>query len=116
MFPIVLAVAHGLAHGPAIELDKLTAGDAASLHGQIVRVTCPATAPADTFAGWTTTGVEVGGVEMVAQMAGTVDIKRGETVTALGVLKVRTSPAAVVNGQQVPAATSVVVVVGVRVK
>lgn len=115
MLLTLTALAHGLTHGPAVQLDTMTVGDAASLHGQVVRVTCPATAPADTCAGWTTTGVEVGGVEMVVQLAGQVDIRRGETVTAVGVLKVRVIPTAVVNGVEVPAATSVVVV-GMRVK
>lgn len=115
MLTLLFTVAHGLAHGPALPLDKITVGDAASLHGQVVRVTCPAGQPPYTFAGWTVTGVEVGGVEMGVQFYGQVDINQGETVTALGVLRVVKTPAAVVNGQFVPAATSVVVV-GVRVR
>ncbi len=115
MLPLLLAVAHALPNGPALPLDKMTVGDAASLHGQVVRVTCPASQPPSTFAGWTTTGVEIGDVEFGVQLLGTVDIDRDETVTALGVLRVTTTPATVVNGMNVPACTSVVVV-GVRVK
>jgi len=59
MFSLLLALTHGLANGPALPLDKMTMGDAASLHGQFVRVTCPASAPADTFSGWMMTGVQV---------------------------------------------------------
>lgn len=112
---LLLLIALGLASGPALPLDKMTVGDAASLHGQVVRVTVPASQPPYTFAGWTVTGVEVGGVEFGVQLFGTVDIDQGETVRAVGVLRVVTIPAAVVNGQNVPASTSVVVV-GVRVK
>lgn len=67
------------------------------------------------FAGWTVTGVDKGGVELGVQLLGGPDIDRGETVTAVGVLRVVNTPPAVVNGVNVPAATSVVVV-GVRVK
>lgn len=61
------------------------------------------------------TGVEVGGVEMAVQLLGGPDIDQGETITAVGVLRVVNAPATVVNGMQVLAATSVVVI-GVRVK
>lgn len=52
---------------------------------------------------------------MAVQLLGGPDIDQGETITAVGVLRVVNAPATVVNGMQVLAATSVVVI-GVRVK
>ena len=115
MFPPLLALTHGLAPGHALPLDKMSVGDSACLHGQVVRVTCPATAPPYTLGGWMVTGVEVGGVEFGVQLLGGPDIDQGEEITVVGVLKVTTTPATWVNGRQVPACTSVVVV-GVRVR
>ncbi len=48
-------------------------------------------------------------------LPGRWDVSQGDKLTAIGVLKVITTPAAVVNGQNVPATTSIVVV-GVRVR
>ncbi len=58
---------------------------------------------------------ELGNVERGVQMPGRWDVSQGDTVTVIGVLKVVTTPAAVVKGQNVPASTSLVVV-GVRVR
>lgn len=89
---MLFAVSNAIANGPALPLETMTVGDAASLHGQVVRVTCPASQPPYTFAGWTVTGVEVGNVEMGVQLLGSVDIDRDETLTAVGVLRVALQP------------------------
>lgn len=71
--------------------------------------------PVDEFRGWTVARVVAGGVERMAVVPNGAGAWQGDTLTVVGVLRVVNTPAAVVNGQNVPAFTSVVVT-GVRVR
>ena len=115
MYPLLLNVVLGLGVGPTVDLNKMTVGDAVSLHGQMVRASLDVGQPTYTQGGWTVAGCEVANVERGVMLPGRWQVDQGDNVTVLGRLKVVTTPAAVVNGQNVPAMTSVVVV-GVRVR
>lgn len=113
MLPILIACA--LAGEPSHRLDKLTVGDCVSLHGQVVRVTFTVGLPVDEFRGWAIAGVDAGGVEMGVMVPNGAGVWQKDTVTVIGVLRVVNTPAAVVNGIEVPAFTSMMVT-GLRVR
>lgn len=115
MLTLLVSAALALPNGPALSLDAMTVPDAVGLNGQVVLVTVTVKQPPDTSFGWTVAGIEVGGVERGVQMPGKWDVRQGDVITAVGVLKVVNTPGGVVNGQAVPACVSIVVV-GARVR
>jgi hypothetical protein len=103
--PIVLALVAdplGLLFTP-VELDVMPLSQAWSLNGRLVRTTFTVSTEPDYADGVVIVGTGHDDVERTAYLPETVKAARGQDITAVGVLRVRQHPPAVVNGQFVPA-------------